>query len=161
MMAGNTIPNSGTEPRNKEATLTLATAKEKDQLQQIIDLGEHTSVFKHNEIFQLFPSEFLTELKILSKQLYIKQAGVSAGSFKGKSFVPEHALALSTFNHQFPKSELSKEEALSYLRKQDIKPDAAQGWCLMTYLGLGLGWIKNLPNRANNYYPSEWRILKR
>jgi len=152
--------NDVPEVRQKHATINLATAKEKDELQQIIDLGSHTSVFKHNDIFQLYPTVLLDELKALSKHLYIKQAGVSAGSFKGKSFVPEHALALSSFHHQFPKAELSKEDALSYLRKQDIKPLAPQGWCMITYLDKGLGWIKNLPNRANNYYPSEWRILK-
>jgi NOL1/NOP2/fmu family ribosome biogenesis protein len=30
----------------------------------------------------------------------------------------------------------------------------------MRYNGLGLGWAKILPNRMNNYYPQEWRILK-
>ncbi|TAJ53096.1 MAG: hypothetical protein EPO58_10940, partial [Chitinophagaceae bacterium] len=25
---------------------------------------------------------------------------------------------------------------------------------------LPLGWVKVLPNRVNNYYPAEWRILK-
>jgi len=29
------------------------------------------------------------------------------------------------------------------------------------YGGLNLGWIKVLPGRINNYYPKEWRILRR
>jgi NOL1/NOP2/sun family putative RNA methylase len=147
-------------PKQKEAALQLASAKEKEALSKNILVHDGLSVFKHNEIFNLFPAAFLTQLKILSNQLYIKQAGIAAGSFKGNSFVPEHALALSTFDNHFPKLEFSRDEALSYLRKQDIKPVAPQGWCMVTYQGLGLGWIKNLPNRANNYYPSEWRILK-
>jgi NOL1/NOP2/sun family putative RNA methylase len=146
--------------RQKEAAITLASAKEKEQLQTIIELQDKVSVFKHNDSFNLFPTEYLPQLKALTKQLYIKQAGVAAGSFKGNGFVPEHALALSNFKSNFSTAELTKEEALSYLRKQDVKPVAPQGWCLVTYQGLGLGWIKNLPNRANNYYPSEWRILK-
>jgi NOL1/NOP2/fmu family ribosome biogenesis protein len=29
------------------------------------------------------------------------------------------------------------------------------------YENRNLGWIKVLPQRSNNYYPKEWRILKR
>ncbi|NNU33163.1 hypothetical protein HK413_01390 [Mucilaginibacter sp. S1162] len=29
----------------------------------------------------------------------------------------------------------------------------------MTYRGEALGWAKLLPNRVNNYYPKELRIL--
>jgi NOL1/NOP2/fmu family ribosome biogenesis protein len=56
--------------------------------------------------------------------------------------------------------EVDRDTALSYLRKQDINITAEQGWNEIRYEGLGLGWIKALPNRINNYYPSEWRILK-
>ncbi len=146
--------------RKKEANVSIATAAEKEQLSKFIQISDQQLVFKHADIFNLFPSEFLSILKILSNNLYIKLAGIATGSFKGKSFVPEHALALSNVNLHFPKVELNKEEALTYLRKQEVKPTAPEGWCLITYHGLGLGWIKNLPNRANNYYPSEWRILK-
>ncbi|MFY7840347.1 MAG: methyltransferase RsmF C-terminal domain-like protein [Lacibacter sp.] len=36
-----------------------------------------------------------------------------------------------------------------------------KGWALATYNGFGLGWMKLLGNRMNNYYPKEWRILMR
>lgn len=29
---------------------------------------------------------------------------------------------------------------------------------MLTYRGVALGWAKNLGNRCNNLYPSEWRI---
>jgi NOL1/NOP2/fmu family ribosome biogenesis protein len=152
--------NEVNEARQKETNIALASAKEKEQLEKAISLKQNQSVFKHHDTFNVFPANFLSHLKKLTTHLYIKQAGISVGSFKGNSFVPEHALALSNIENHFPKVALEKEAALSYLRKQDIKPVAPQGWCLLTYEGLGLGWIKNLPNRANNYYPSEWRILK-
>lgn len=152
--------NDVADSRQKEATINLISAKEKEQLKPIVHIPDYSSVFIHNEGYNIFPSEYLHQLKVLSKQLYIKQAGVAIGGFKGKSFVPEHAFALSNLEHYFPKVALTKEEALSYLRKQDIKPVAPQGWCMITHQGMGLGWIKNLPNRLNNYYPSEWRILK-
>lgn len=148
------------EARRKEASISLATAKEKALLAENVNLAPGIEVFRHKETFNLFPGDYFAALKVIAGHLYVKQAGIAAGSFKGKSFVPEHALAVSTAGTLFPGIDVTKEEALSYLRKQDIKPAAPQGWCRVRYKGQGLGWIKNLPNRANNYYPSEWRILK-
>jgi NOL1/NOP2/fmu family ribosome biogenesis protein len=51
--------------------------------------------------------------------------------------------------------------ALRYLRKEN--PDVetnTKGWALMMYESMPLGWAKILPNRINNYYPKELRILK-
>lgn len=152
--------NETAQKKFKEANIPLAPVKEKEALGAFVDIDPSMPIFKHGETCHVFPAVFMPALKVLSHELYIKQAGIVAGSFKGKSFVPEHALALSDIKNHFPKAALTREESLSYLRKQDIHPDAPQGWCLMTFEGLGLGWIKKLPNRTNNYYPSEWRILK-
>jgi NOL1/NOP2/fmu family ribosome biogenesis protein len=55
--------------------------------------------------------------------------------------------------------ELTKKQALSYLRKEEIKIETEdKGWCIVTYQNQSLGWIKVLQNRINNYYPSEWRV---
>jgi NOL1/NOP2/sun family putative RNA methylase len=152
--------NEVSSSKQKEANLTIATAKERQLIDEYVLLDEDPAIFKHGETFNLFPNEYFPQLKQIANHLYIKKAGVALGSFKGKSFVPEHALALSNIEHTFQKVQLSKDEALEYLSKQDIKVDALPGWCLVQYEGLGLGWIKILPNRINNYYPSEWRILK-
>jgi NOL1/NOP2/fmu family ribosome biogenesis protein len=34
------------------------------------------------------------------------------------------------------------------------------GWCLACFKGQALGWMKVLPNRVNNYFPAEYRIIK-
>jgi 16S rRNA C967 or C1407 C5-methylase (RsmB/RsmF family)/NOL1/NOP2/fmu family ribosome biogenesis protein len=146
--------------KHKPADIPVASKKEKELLEELTDIDQSYTVFKHGDRFNIFPAVFIHTLEVLMNNLYIKQAGISAGSFKGKSFVPEHALALSNIKTGFPAVELDKESALSYLRKQDMQITAPQGWCLVTYEGLGLGWIKSLPNRTNNYYPPEWRILK-
>jgi NOL1/NOP2/fmu family ribosome biogenesis protein len=36
-----------------------------------------------------------------------------------------------------------------------------KGWALVTYHGHGIGWVKVLQGRINNYYPKNWRVLKR
>ena len=79
------------------------------------------------------------------------------------TLVPDHQLAMSmAVSDVVPHISVSREEAISYLRKETIQLEApAKGWALICYQGLPLGWIKALPNRINNYYPKEWRILKK
>jgi NOL1/NOP2/fmu family ribosome biogenesis protein len=65
-------------------------------------------------------------------------------------------------SEELPAIELSREEAIDYLRKEEIRTEhGTRGWSLVRYQGGNLGWVKVLPNRVNNYYPKEWRILKR
>lgn len=153
-------PNGDHTAKLKETALQMPTTKEKAELAEIIPVDSELLFFRQGEEFRLFPSAYLTQLKQVAAQLYIRQAGVGAGSFKGKSFVPGHGLATSGIRHQLSQLELERDQALTYLRKQEIDPAAPEGWCQVNYLGLGLGWIKKLPNRTNNYYPAEWRILK-
>jgi NOL1/NOP2/fmu family ribosome biogenesis protein len=60
----------------------------------------------------------------------------------------------------FAQHELSYTDALRYLRREAIilPIDAPRGFTLVTYRNTPLGFVKNLGNRANNLYPSEWRI---
>ncbi len=88
------------------------------------------------------------------------QFGLVAGEFKGKSFIPSPELALSVaLSSEVASVELTKEQALTYLRKAPlVLPDAPKGWVLARYQGLGLGWMKVLSNRINNYWPTNWRV---
>lgn len=85
------------------------------------------------------------------------------GQQGGKEFIPEHELALSVIaGRQLPALELSRQEAIEYLRKEEVRAELGRkGWSLVRYRGQNLGWVKILPNRVNNYYPKDWRILKR
>jgi 16S rRNA C967 or C1407 C5-methylase (RsmB/RsmF family)/NOL1/NOP2/fmu family ribosome biogenesis protein len=119
--------------------------------------------FRHQEAIHAFPQSLAAELPVLQSACYLKKAGVTLGLPSAKEFIPEHDLAMSTIIHpDLPAIWLSREESLRYLRKEDIHPDTAlRGWSLVQFAGHNLGWIKVLPNRSNNYYPKEWRILKR
>lgn len=98
----------------------------------------------------------------LMSGLYIRNAGVSLGKPSAKELIPDHELAMSTICRDGnARMELKKEDALQYLRREEVKLDGnLKGWTLATYKDLPLGWMKVLPNRINNYYPKEWRILK-
>jgi 16S rRNA C967 or C1407 C5-methylase (RsmB/RsmF family)/NOL1/NOP2/fmu family ribosome biogenesis protein len=119
--------------------------------------------FRHAELIHAIPEPLLPELSVLQSACYLRRAGVPLGKWSVKEFIPEHDLALSTLvQPEVPVLSLSREQALSYLRKDELAVDTdRRGWMLVQYLGLNLGWIKALPGRINNYYPKEWRILPR
>jgi NOL1/NOP2/fmu family ribosome biogenesis protein len=119
--------------------------------------------FHHAELIHAIPEVVLPELSVLQSACYLRRAGVPLGKWSVKEFIPEHDLAMSTLVHPgLPVVSLSREQALSYLRKDELAVERDhRGWMLVQYGGMNLGWIKALPGRINNYYPKEWRILRR
>lgn len=109
-----------------------------------------------------FPKLHLPAYIALQQTLRIIHAGVTIGEIKGKDFIPDHSLAMSTAldRNVFPQVELSYEQAISYLRKEAVVLEdvTSRGYVLLTYQGVPLGFAKNIGNRANNLYPQEWRI---
>ncbi len=105
----------------------------------------------------------MADLPVLQSACYLKKAGVTFGQATAKEFIPEHDLAVSTIIHPGLQAiALDFHDSMRYLRKEDLHPDTGlRGWTLARFAGHNLGWIKVLPNRSNNYYPKEWRILKR
>ena len=102
------------------------------------------------------------EIAIISNALNVRKSGVAVGTVKGKDLIPHHELALShLLAADIPAVNLQKEDALKYLRRQDLAfENEKKGWTLCRYGDINLGWMKVLPNRVNNYYPTNWRILK-
>lgn len=93
--------------------------------------------------------------------LHVSQAGVGVGEIKKNRVVPDHALALSLARNRetLPGLALSRDQALAYLRMETLQlPGASQGFQVVEYDGLGLGWINVLPGRVNNLFPSSRRI---
>ena len=98
----------------------------------------------------------------LSETLFIRQAGIFAGTVKGKDFIPSHDLALNLqVNSDDRKVDLEEDKALLFLKGEPVPVESVEkGWHLASYKGLPLGWIKVLQGRVNNYLPKEWRIHK-
>ncbi|MEZ4900721.1 MAG: RNA methyltransferase [Spirosomataceae bacterium] len=112
----------------------------------------------NGEVLALMDSQ-LDDLRILDNTLWTKGLGLEMGVFKGNDFIPSHALALSNaLSKQIPHLELSENQALLFLKKENLSLETPKGWLLATYQGLGLGWMKGLGNRINNYLPKDWRI---
>ncbi len=109
-------------------------------------------------------SSHLHTLEHLSGVLTIRYAGTEVGRVIRDEVLPAPAAALDIHldSAVFPMIDCSLEDALGYLRRENlaVPPDAKQGWHLVRYQGLALGWTKNIGKRMNNYYPSGWRIRK-
>jgi 16S rRNA C967 or C1407 C5-methylase (RsmB/RsmF family)/NOL1/NOP2/fmu family ribosome biogenesis protein len=137
--------------------------KELEQLGGWVRPDSGVVFFRHGEFIHALPEGLLADVAVLQSCCYLRRAGVSLGKLAVKEFIPEHDLAMSGLaSADLPVRLLGREQALAYLRKDELEGDAAyRGWTLVAYGGLNLGWIKALPGRVNNYYPKEWRILRR
>lgn len=125
--------------------------------------GDDFFFIKQQEEVIAMPLHLEKYLADIQWALYIKKAGVKLGTIIRNELIPDHELAISLIiNTNILAIEVDKETALNYLRRIEIKLEVeVKGWALITYQQLPLGWVKVLPNRVNNYYPKEWRILNK
>jgi NOL1/NOP2/fmu family ribosome biogenesis protein len=142
--------------------LEKLTKAEEAIVQPWLQPEEDMVLFKQKEDIIALPACLQKEVTVLQSALYIKKAGVTVGKLAGKDLVPGHQLAVSTIiNKSLPQIALNRQQAIQYLRKEEMEIETPhRGWVLVQYGGYNLGWIKRLPNRFNNYYPKEWRIMK-
>lgn len=122
---------------------------------------ERWAFFQHHEQVSALPARWLPELEDLYLQLRVIYAGTPLAEVKKQQLNPLPSLALSAYLNPgtHPSAELDLEMAQRYLKKEDIVPaDAPNGWVLIRYRSIPLGWIKRIQQRANNYWPKEWRI---
>lgn len=117
--------------------------------------------FTLNNDLTAFPKFSQQELITLSR-LKVVSAGFKIGKIANKDFIPHHELAISVEkNKDIPFAELNLPDAIKFLRKEPLNlNEISNGWILATYNGYGLGWLKNIGSRLNNYYPVNWRIRK-
>lgn len=110
---------------------------------------------------EFLDDSIVSNLPILKKHLKIRRAGLRVGEVLKGQFLPDPELAFSySFQHGLPSIEVSESAALDFLRKKSFLPEPGlKGWYLVRYEGLGLGWVKMLDGRGNNYYPKNWRIM--
>lgn len=103
-------------------------------------------------------------LTLISRKIHPISAGIETGTIKGKLFVPSSRQVLSQLfdTEKLPTVEVTKDEAVDYLRRQPLvlPADTPKGYVCVVYDGHPLGLLKNIGNRSNNLYPQEWRVRK-
>lgn len=122
--------------------------------------AEDFAFFTQNDVFTALPKEHFEFYSRIINVLKVISAGVEIATLKGKQLQPCHSLAMSEELNpsSFPCIELTLEQAIAYLRTEAIQVEAPKGYILLTYKNHPIGFGKNIGNRVNNLYPSEWRI---
>lgn len=151
---------SGTKSKKGADKLT---SKEIEVLKPYLINTNDFFFIRQNEEVLAIPAHLENDLAIIQSALYIKKAGVKLGTVIRNELIPAHDLAVSNIiNPLVNRLDIDKETALQYLRRQEIKIDSlSNGWVLLAYNNLPLGWIKVIGKRINNYYPAAWRILNK
>jgi len=138
----------------------LASKTEKDFANKLIN-RENLEILRFENSLLAFPSNRASELLKIRNNLRIIHAGTKIGELKQNTLIPSHELALSPILNRktFPEINLTIEEALTFLKRNEIHPfSKALGWHLLCYRDIPIGWAKNLGTRYNTAYPKEWRI---
>ncbi|MBK8952618.1 MAG: RsmF rRNA methyltransferase first C-terminal domain-containing protein [Chitinophagaceae bacterium] len=118
---------------------------------------------KNQQTVYAWPEVNADDFSYLLQELKVIYSGVLTGELVRDKLVPAHSLAMNMSNcvAGIRVIELTKEDAIKYLQRKDINPaETNKGWNLVVFQGHPLGWVNVLPNRINNYYPKELRILK-
>ena len=142
-------------------SLAAPSKKVRDRLMDWIRGSSQVRFFQFQDLVFYTPEFKSKEIEFLLLHFRILYAGTNLARVKHEKLIPEHALALSIGlnRNNFPSADISEAHALKYLRKDVIRLEGiAQGFTLLTYQDLPLGWTNVLANRVNNMYPSEWRI---
>jgi NOL1/NOP2/sun family putative RNA methylase len=152
---------------NDEEAYLRKVKPEKFSIKEMEILNKNVNVeglafLRHEEIIYTFPEELLANINFLSSKLRVVNCGTRIGEIIKDKLIPDHALALSNvIRDKTPRLELDHGQAIQYLKKKELRLETdKKGWTLVTHQGHQLGWINILPNRINNYYPKELRILK-
>lgn len=122
---------------------------------------ENSEFFTKSEFLIAFPEDKIQVLNVLSEQLRVISFGLPVAQFKKNDLLPEHTFALSIDRNPaiFETVDLDLRDALLFQKKEEIRIQSSnKGWLLVQFRGVPLGFVKNLENRANNYFPKEWRI---
>ncbi len=126
---------------------------------------EEFSISEQSEgTYTAFPSIHASMLSSVAQSAKVVHYGIQLATVKGKGLQPSHSLAMSCNANlsAFPKAEVDYDQAIAYLRTETLTlpSDVPLGYIIITYKGHPLGFVKNIGNRANNLYPSEWRIRR-
>jgi 16S rRNA C967 or C1407 C5-methylase (RsmB/RsmF family)/NOL1/NOP2/fmu family ribosome biogenesis protein len=152
--------NASTEFSVKNIKPDLAVASDQKILSEwVADAGHFAFVIKQDAHLAI-PIELLEDFTVLSGNFSLRKSGTRIGSLIRGKLNPDHELAMSTIQHSgIAFVAVNYKEAIRFLRKVSFVPEnCPQGWILIEYETLPLGFMKVMPNRANNYYPPEWRI---
>lgn len=158
--AGNSKPKK--DRKNQRKQTAQGGKQQSADTMQALRTPDNFTARRNSDTIIAIPQRWADTYDTAASTLKIMHAGVTLGTEKGRDIIPDQSLALSRQLNidAYPQVELSYAEAINFLRKEAITlPEGTpRGFVVVTYLGYPLGMEKNIGNRANNLYPTEWRI---
>lgn len=152
--------NASNHRKTKNELFKALKTKEKEVFETWIYDIEHATIIKFKDDFLLVNQSVIDFINKYN-HLYFKKVGTNLGTVIKNELLPHHDLALSIHQSEaIEKITCDEAQAIQFLKKELNQIEGNKGWNLLTYQGFGIGWIKQLGNRINNYLPNEFRILK-
>jgi 16S rRNA C967 or C1407 C5-methylase (RsmB/RsmF family)/NOL1/NOP2/fmu family ribosome biogenesis protein len=158
------LRKTGSHKRNRGRIpkLHLDSPEKKDRMILLDWIREDSTMdlFMREDQVYAIPFSWKFDLPILQKYFYVRKAGILLGKITPRELIPHHEFAMSPLcSEKIKRMSLSLEGAIQYLKREEINLSSGEkGWALVQFENINLGWLKNLGNRINNYYPMEWRI---
>ena len=150
-------------PKARREVIAAVEKRSEQELSHWVKEPKRMRFFSAGDTIYACWAEHYDEIKALSSRLAVIYSGVALGQiFKGK-LKPDGALAfyVGLNRDAVATAELSLDEALQFLRKQDMSAEPfVEGVNMVLYKGLPLGFVKRVGGRINNMYPASLRILK-
>jgi len=124
-------------------------------------VGEGYELSLKNDLIKATPKGHIASLNRLEESVKVILSGRVIANIFGAP-AADLALSANISAIDLPKVELYREDAIRFLQREPILLNSSpKGYLLLTYMGLGLGFVKNLGNRCNSLLPMHRRILKR
>jgi 16S rRNA C967 or C1407 C5-methylase (RsmB/RsmF family)/NOL1/NOP2/fmu family ribosome biogenesis protein len=150
-------------PRSKREPLTELNRPESRPLTPWLATPDAMKFARAGESFYACYRPVYKSVAALAGSLNIIYSGVCMGQIFGGKLRPDHALALFVGLERSAANvtDLTRDEALDYLRKRDPEDVTrlAEGLNLLTHGGLGIGWTKRIGHRTNTLLPNSFRIV--
>lgn len=138
------------------------------------DLRRRIIEKKRGDLIKIHTESVEECFDVLSKKLNIISSGTAVGTLKGRDFIPHADLALSScvadfseylnnrYKFKYISLEVDKKTALTFLSKGQLSLDISNavpnGYIILIYNNIALGFVKNLGNRINSLHPNSRRI---
>lgn len=139
---------------------------ERKQLRNIEGLlggGEWVYKLIGSQIYA-YPAELWDDQRTVCEQMSVLRSGICVGEMFKDKLRPDHSLALAAdlVRERFSCAEIGADDAIRYLRREEIGNIGAldEGINLLLTEGSAIGFTKRVGGRTNSLLPKELRILQ-
>ena len=139
---------------------TITPEQERERVFEEISLtrGSASKILNFGDSVYLAP-EIMPDIEGLK----VYRAGLKLGTNKKNRFEPDHALSHAIYPDETVLSvdySPDSQEIRQYLAGMTLRCDSSmKGWCLVTVMGIPLGWAKASGGVLKNHYPKGLRRM--